>query len=179
VQERQTLGPWASRWVAQTDRLRALEEHLERDAGAPVSLWFERARLLEALGLRDDAKRAYFDVLARDRSHCESMISLGQLLVASGDTKTARVFFFEAATRYPDSAPAHVRLGESMLEDDELDAAKKPSASGARRFPTARSRSRRTAAPSSRFACCCCRRPAAATFRSSTCSTTGCSKSRP
>ena len=123
VQERQTLGPWASRWVAQTDRLRALEEHLERDAGAPVSLWFERARLLEALGLRDDAKRAYFDVLARDRSHCESMISLGQLLVASGDTKTARVFFFEAATRYPDSAPAHVRLGESMLEDDELDAA--------------------------------------------------------
>ncbi len=123
VQERQILGPWASRWVAQTDRLRAVEEQLERDADAEVGLWFERARLLDALGLREDAKRAYFDVLARDRNHCESMISLGRLLAATGDTKTARVFFAEAALRYPHNAAAHVRLGEALLEDDELETA--------------------------------------------------------
>jgi lipoprotein NlpI len=115
VQETPTLGPWASRWTAQTNRLRVIDEQLEREADAEVALWFERARLLESLGLRDDAKRAYFDVLARDRGHCEAMMSLGGLLAAAGDSKTARIFFAEAVLRYPSNAAAHVRLGESML----------------------------------------------------------------
>jgi glutathione synthase/RimK-type ligase-like ATP-grasp enzyme len=120
VEEVRTVGPWASRWLAQTERLRAIDAQLERDGDAEVALWFERARLLEMLGLREDAKRAYFDVLARDRSHCEAMMSLGQLLAATGDAKTARIFFAEAALRYPHNAAAQVRLGEAMLQDDEL-----------------------------------------------------------
>jgi tetratricopeptide (TPR) repeat protein len=103
--------------------LRAIDAELEREGDGEIALWFERARLLEALGLRDDAKRAYFDVLARDRSHCEAMMSLGGLLVTAGDMKTARIFFAEAAMRYPHNASAHVRLGEAMLEDDEIETA--------------------------------------------------------
>jgi len=120
VEEVRTVGPWASRWLAQTSRLRAIDAQLDRDGDADVALWFERARLLETLGLREDAKRAYFDVLARDRSHCEAMMSLGQLLTATGDAKTARIFFAEAALRYPLNPAAQVRLGEAMLEDDEI-----------------------------------------------------------
>jgi tetratricopeptide (TPR) repeat protein len=103
--------------------LRAIDAQLERDEDAEIALWFERARLLEALGLRDDAKRAYFDVLARDRGHCEAIMSLGGLLAAMGDAKTARIFFAEAALRYPANPEAQVRLGESMLEDDEIETA--------------------------------------------------------
>ena len=123
VQETRTVGPWAARWLAQTNRLQTIDAQLERDGDAEIGVWFERARLLEALGLRDDAKRAYFDVLARDRTHCEAMMSLGQLLASSGDAKTARIFFAEAALRHPQHATAHVRLGEVMLEDDEIAAA--------------------------------------------------------
>src|SRR5581483_3197491 len=65
-------------------------------------------------------KRAYFDVLARDRTHCEAMMALGQLVAQAGDTSTARIFFAEAALRHPQHAQAHVKLGETMLEDDEI-----------------------------------------------------------
>lgn len=123
MQETRTVGPWASRWLAQRSRLQTIDAQLEREPDAEIDLWFERARLLEALGLRDDAKRAYFDVLARDRTHCEAMMSLGQLVAQGGDTKTARIFFAEAALRHPQHAAAHVKLGEVMLEDDEISAA--------------------------------------------------------
>lgn len=123
MSETRTVGPWAARWHAQTSRLRELERLIEHDPGADLPAWLERATLYEALGLYDGAKRAYLDVLARDASHYDAMMRLGDLLARTGDVKTSRVFFAEAVLRHPDRAAAHAQLGTLMLDADELDAA--------------------------------------------------------
>lgn len=123
MSESRALGPWAARWNARARRLREIEERLGREPQSAVELWFERAVLCEELGLREDAKRAYFDVLARDASHGEAMVRLGDLLMRSGDEPAARVLFAEAVLRHPAQALPRARLGEAMLDANELDAA--------------------------------------------------------
>jgi glutathione synthase/RimK-type ligase-like ATP-grasp enzyme/Flp pilus assembly protein TadD len=86
-------------------------------------VWLERAATCEALGLYDDAKRAYFDVLARDPSHYEALTALADLLTRLGDARTARVLWAEAVARHPDRALPRARLGDAMLDADELAAA--------------------------------------------------------
>jgi hypothetical protein len=123
VGESRTVGPWAVRWHAHTGRLRELEAQLARDPGADLAVWLERARVYQELGLYEDAKRAYLDVLARDRAHYDAMMGLGTVLAHAGDKATARVIFAEAVLRHPQRALAHARLGAVMLDDDELEAA--------------------------------------------------------
>jgi glutathione synthase/RimK-type ligase-like ATP-grasp enzyme len=123
VGEAQSVGSWAVQWHARTRRLQELEQQLARDPGADVQLWLERATVCEALGLHDDAKRAYLDVLVRDPSHYDAMMGLGELLARSGDANGAGIFFAEAVLRHPQRALPHARLGHVLLERDELDAA--------------------------------------------------------
>ena len=123
VGESRTVGSWAARWHARTRRLHELERRLEREPGASTAVWLERAATCEALGLYDDAKRAYFDVLARDPSHYDALMALADLLLRTGDTTAARALFAEAALRHPDRALPRARLGDAMLDADELAAA--------------------------------------------------------
>jgi hypothetical protein len=123
VSESRGLGPWAARWNARARRLREIEERLEREPESGAAPWFERAVLCEELGLQEEAKRAYFGVLARDGSHFEAMMRLGELLMRSGDEPAARVIFAEAALRHPARALPRARLGEAMLDANELEAA--------------------------------------------------------
>jgi tetratricopeptide (TPR) repeat protein len=123
VGDSRTVGSWAARWHARTRRLHELERRLEREPGANTGVWLERAATCEALGLYDDAKRAYFDVLARDPSHYEALMALADLLTRLGDARTARVLWAEAVARHPDRALPRARLGDAMLDADELAAA--------------------------------------------------------
>lgn len=123
MSESRTVGAWAVAWHAHTRRLRELEERLEREPGADLALWLERATVCEALGLHDHAKRAYLDVLARDPSHYDAMMGVGELLARAGDANAARVFFAEAVLRHPQRAMPHARLGSVLLEGEELEAA--------------------------------------------------------
>ncbi|MBV8750797.1 MAG: hypothetical protein JO103_13915, partial [Candidatus Eremiobacteraeota bacterium] len=89
--ETRTVGPWAARWHAHVNRLREIEAELERDDTA-APFWLERAQVYEALGMVEDAKRAYLDLLVRDRANYDAMLGLGALLVKTGDATSARVF---------------------------------------------------------------------------------------
>jgi tetratricopeptide repeat protein len=123
VGESRTVGPWAARWHAHTARLRELDAQLEREPEADLSVRLERANACAELGLYEDAKRAYLDVLARDGSHYDAMIGLGTVLTYLGDAKTARIVFAESAIRHPLRALPHARLGAAMLDDDDIEAA--------------------------------------------------------
>ncbi len=121
-----------------TARLREIEAALERAPEGSLDLWFERARLLEELGLREDAQRAYLDVLVRDREHFGAMMSLGLLLATGGDVKTARILFAEAVLRHPDKPVAHVSLGNVLLDENDLDGARAAFAAALERDPEQR-----------------------------------------
>jgi len=129
------IGPWASRWQARTDRLRAIEAQLERAPDGSPDLWFERAKLLEELGLREDAQRAYLDVLVRDRAHFGAMMGLGLLVATGGDVKTAHILFAEATLRHPERAIAHVALGNVLLDEGDVDGARAAFATALERDP--------------------------------------------
>ncbi|HTJ27073.1 MAG TPA: tetratricopeptide repeat protein [Candidatus Limnocylindria bacterium] len=111
----QTVGPWAAQWHARSTRLREIEARLV-DAPNDVTLLLLRARLLEELGLRDDARNAYLDVLVRDRFHYDAMMRLGTLFATSRQGEFAETVFAEAALRHPDQAPAHTALGNTLLD---------------------------------------------------------------
>jgi len=110
------------RWHAHVNRLREIETALERDDTA-APLWLERAQVYEALGMVEDAKRAYLDLLVRDRANYDAMIGLGALLVKTGDATSARVFFAEAVVRHPHRALPHVKLGDVLLDEDDVERA--------------------------------------------------------
>jgi len=138
VSEPPNIGPWASRWQARTARLREIEAVLEAAPDSPLDLWFERARLLEELALREDAQRAYLDVLVRDRTHFGAMMSLGLLLATSGDVKSARIVFAEAVLRHPERAVAHVSLGNVLLDENDAEGARASFAAALERDPAQR-----------------------------------------
>ncbi len=121
-----------------TARLRELEAALERAPDGSLDLWFERARLLEELGLREDAQRAYLDVLVRDREHFGAMMSLGLLLATGGDVKTARILFAEAVLRHPEKSVAHVSLGNVLLDENDVEGARASFAAALERDPEQR-----------------------------------------
>jgi Tetratricopeptide repeat len=114
-QQTPSIGPWAAQWHARSTRLREIEARLVT-APDDVTLLLLRARLLEELGLRDDARNAYLDVLVRDRFHYDAMMRLGTLFVTNRQGELAETVFAEAVLRHPSHAPAHTALGNVLLD---------------------------------------------------------------
>jgi glutathione synthase/RimK-type ligase-like ATP-grasp enzyme len=110
-----SVGPWAAQWRVRANNLREVEARLALQPG-DVALLLLRARLLEDLGLREDAKNAYLDVLVRDRFHYDAMMRLGALLATSGLPAIAKTVFAEAALRHPQQAAAHTALANVLLD---------------------------------------------------------------
>ncbi|HTW83098.1 MAG TPA: tetratricopeptide repeat protein [Candidatus Sulfotelmatobacter sp.] len=103
--------------------LNAIEIRL---ASAPndVTLRFDRARCIEALGREDDALRAYGEVLALEPAHVRAMNAFGVLLLGSGDREAAESVFAHAAACHPDDASSHANLAFTLARRGELASAR-------------------------------------------------------
>jgi tetratricopeptide (TPR) repeat protein len=68
--------------------------------------------LLWKVGRKDEAKKMYADVLARDPNNRYAMESLGYLARDGGDIKLAEEWFNKLATAYPTDYVPHLALGD-------------------------------------------------------------------
>jgi hypothetical protein len=116
-----TAVDWPPR-LAQLARLRQIDEHVAGGrAAAPdaVDMLVERAALLNALGRRDEAKRAYLDVVTWAPDHFGALNDFGALLLATGYRGAARTVYAQAVARHPENPTGHVNLANLLLRDGE------------------------------------------------------------
>ena len=88
-----------------------------------ISLLLEQARCLHKLGQSWRARGVYLAILKRDRYHCEAMLGLAELYIASGELAAAQTVLSEAVLRHSTSVATHSTLGTVFLELDNLAAA--------------------------------------------------------
>jgi tetratricopeptide (TPR) repeat protein len=81
------------------------------------------ARELEALGRRDEAIRAYLEVLSDDVANYDAMIRLGVLYVHAGNLPHAHVVFAEAVKRHGERSTPHAYLANVLLDLGDTDGA--------------------------------------------------------
>jgi Flp pilus assembly protein TadD len=115
-----------SGWIPPDLRAQVLAELDRRIAEAPdaVAARFDRACLLSGAGQREEAKREYLALLARDPGHAGALNNLGALLLADGHRKAARLVYAEAVKHNPDDTMGHVNLANVLQAQGEIDAAR-------------------------------------------------------
>jgi aromatic-L-amino-acid/L-tryptophan decarboxylase len=87
---------------------------------ASIGLCCRRAFLLFELGRLADAQNQYIKVLERKPDHLPALHNLGNVLVASGHTKAARIVYREAVTKHPDDPVSRVSFGNLLLSESEV-----------------------------------------------------------
>ena len=85
---------------------------------------FARALQLEAQGRDAEAQAAYINVISQDGAHFDALIALGNLLNRTGYRNAGRLSYLEAA-KARQSPIAYVNLGNTYLDTDELELARK------------------------------------------------------
>ncbi len=113
----ETPGNWQP-WLLREAALKEMDAKLSVKPHA-VELLFDRARLLTELGRTEEARRAYFDLLALSPSHFGALNDFGALLYSTGYRTAARACYAEAAARHPDNPIAHVNLANALLKEEE------------------------------------------------------------
>jgi hypothetical protein len=104
-------------------RLAQLERRLSRAPRAVQDL-FDRAQLLEWLGRNDDAREAYFELLAVAPTHFGGLNNLGNVLTRAGKRRAAQAAYEEAVRLHPGNALGRVSLGICLLELEHFDRAR-------------------------------------------------------
>ena len=107
---------WAPR-LAQQSRLGQLEDLLARQPiGADaIGIEIERAVLLGALDRRQDAQKAFIDILRKAPTHFSALNEFGTLLTNMGAIDAACRVYSEAILHHPDNPMAHVNLANLLL----------------------------------------------------------------
>lgn len=116
------MTEWAPRQAKQ-EELKQIEHCLVLQPEA-TTFYLERARLLTELGMREEARDAYLQLLAKDPMNFTAMNNLGTLLLSMGFRSAARTAY-EAVTQHWSQPTAHVNLGNLLREDRNFDAARK------------------------------------------------------
>jgi len=113
-------------WPPHRARVSALRDLQDRLASSPdsVSLRFDLACLLAAMGRNLEARNAYLEVLAREPSHRLALNNLGTLLDATGYRTAARTAYTEAVARHPADPMSRVNLGNVLYESGDFRAAR-------------------------------------------------------
>ncbi|MGD0775143.1 MAG: tetratricopeptide repeat protein [Candidatus Solibacter sp.] len=122
VRERQPDAEWPPQ-RAREAALRDLNHRIASHPGA-VSLRFEAACLLAAMGRTVEARNAYIDLLAREPAHRLALNNLGTLLHATGYRSAARTAYSEAVARHPGDPMSHVNLANVLYESGEFASAR-------------------------------------------------------
>jgi hypothetical protein len=111
--------------ISRQERLRQLAELDTCLAGCPTSdLRARRAALLDGLGRTEDAKKAYFAILADDPRHATTLSAYGALLHRTGYRTAARTLFAHAVACHPQCAEARVNLAQVLRQAGAFDAAR-------------------------------------------------------
>jgi tetratricopeptide (TPR) repeat protein len=110
-------------YLAREAALKAIESRLAENAG-DVTLQFEQACLLTALGQIEEAKQAYLKILSADPRHPGTLNNLGALLYQTGYRSAARTVYRQAVTHYPDNPAVHVNLANLLFDENDFDAAR-------------------------------------------------------
>jgi tetratricopeptide (TPR) repeat protein len=105
---------WAPR-LAQEARLAELDAQLARSAGDAVNLEIERAALLCALNLHQEAQQAFVGILRREPTHFSALNEFGNLLTRMGAIEPACRVYAEAILHHPDNPLARVNLANLLL----------------------------------------------------------------
>jgi hypothetical protein len=104
-------------------RIAELDRRLEREPDA-VEARLERAGLLRELGLFEDAKRDYLDLLRRNPDDFGVLNDFGALVLKAGYGGAARSLFREAVRRHPNNPMGHVNLGNLLFLSEEHEEAR-------------------------------------------------------
>jgi hypothetical protein len=104
-------------------RIAELDRRLEREPDA-VQARHERAGLLRELGLFEEAKRDYLDLLRRKPDDFGVLNDFGALVLKAGYSGAARSLFGEAVRHHPDNPMGHVNLGNLLLLSEEPEEAR-------------------------------------------------------
>jgi len=108
--------PPRAKWQAE---LQDIDNQLASNP-ASMDLCCRRAFLLFELGRLVDAQNQYIKVLERKPDHLPALHNLGNVLVASGHSKAARIVYREAVTRHPNDPVSRVSFGNLLLSESEV-----------------------------------------------------------
>jgi len=113
-------------WPPRRAREAALEQVEARLLAEPeaIELRCDHAQLLYELGRADEAKHAYLDILARDRTCFRALNNLGALLFATGYRSAARTAYAEAVAHHPDNPMGHVNLANALRDLEDMPGAR-------------------------------------------------------
>ncbi|MEJ1979382.1 MAG: tetratricopeptide repeat protein [Acetobacteraceae bacterium] len=90
----------------------------------PLDAVFARAQMLDRRGQREEARRAYLDVLSQDMRYPGALTSLGALLSAQGYRGAARTAYQQAIDCHPRDPAGYVNLANLLRTDGAPDAAR-------------------------------------------------------
>lgn len=123
---RQAAGIGRLATLSPRDAQQKLVEIERRLARTPHALddLFARAQLLEMLGRNDDAREAYFALLAVEPSHFGGLNNLGNVLTRAGKRRAAQAAYEEAVRQHPKNPLGHVSFGICMLELENFEGAR-------------------------------------------------------
>ena len=104
----------------------SLQNLRDRLAAGPndLSIRFDLATLLAAMGRTGEARDAYLQILRRDPAHRLALNHLGTLLFGTGYRTAARTAFAEAVARHPSDPLSRVNLGSVLHDAGEFAAAR-------------------------------------------------------
>jgi tetratricopeptide (TPR) repeat protein len=110
-------------WLAKQAALLQAETQI---AATPLSvdLCLKRAALLGELGLIQDARDQYLQVLTMAPSHPTALNSLGTLLYGTGYRTAAHTAYAEAAARHPSDVTSLINLANILLDEGDAAAAR-------------------------------------------------------
>ena len=128
----ESAGNWsASIALSRRDLERKLAEVERRLARQPRALTvsiddlYARGQLLEALGRNEEAREAYFALVAAAPTHFGGLNNLGNVLTRAGKRRAAQAAYEEAVKHHPDKPLGHVSLGICLMELEQFAEARK------------------------------------------------------
>jgi Tetratricopeptide repeat len=109
--------------TARSTRIQELDRSLERDPDV-ADARFERAGLLRELGLFDEAKRDYLELLRRAPTDFGALNDFGTLVLAAGYKDAAHSRYAEAVRHHPENPTGHVNLANLLFLSGESEQAR-------------------------------------------------------
>jgi tetratricopeptide (TPR) repeat protein len=105
-------------------QLQDIERRLEAEPDSIEAL-FAKAQILARLGRDDEAMHAFVAVLVEDFTHFGALTDLAGLALATGFRSAAVTAYRQAVDSHPNNPFGLVNLGNILLEDDDLDKARR------------------------------------------------------
>jgi Tetratricopeptide repeat len=98
--------------------LELIEAQLAQGSGT-LTLQFERASILSKLGLTEQAKQGYLEVIQQDPTHLGALYHFASLIKYT-NVNAARTAYLQAVKHHPEQPLVHVQLANLLMYANEL-----------------------------------------------------------